>query len=150
MFNSYKRRKGRHSNINAYYAITICCLNKQPIFANVANARLISNILFNFAATNNLITICYVVMPDHVHWLLQLKEGEPLSRLIGKFKSVSTFQYNRLNKCHGPLWQANFYDHIIRNQDDLINQARYIVANPLRANLVASVSNYPYWHCVYL
>ena len=150
MFNSYKRRKGRCSNINSYYAITICSYNKEPIFNDVANARLISRMLFDFSAENNLMTICYVVMPDHLHWIFQLKGVEELSRLVGKFKSITTFQYNRLNNCNGAIWQGNFYDHSIINDDDLINQARYVVANPLRAGLVKSVGDYPYWNCVYL
>ena len=48
------------------------------------------------------------------------------------------------------LWQKGYYDHLIRNEEDLIASARYIIANPLRAKLIANVADYPYWDCVYV
>ena len=41
-------------------------------------------------------------------------------------------------------------DHCLRAEDDLVSQARYIVANPLRAKLVNSIGDYPFWNCIYL
>tara|TARA_B100001059_G_scaffold133759_1_gene133959 strand:+ start:146 stop:415 length:270 start_codon:yes stop_codon:yes gene_type:complete len=89
-------------------------------------------------------------MPDHLHWIFKLTGSKPLSVVVGQFKSITTLKYNRLNQCNGAIWQANFYDHLIKNEDDLINQARYIVANPLRAKLVDRVGDYSYWDCIYL
>ncbi|GAA61149.1 transposase [Pseudoalteromonas sp. BSi20652] len=48
------------------------------------------------------------------------------------------------------LWQKGFYDHLIRNTEDLNSCARYIVANPLRANLIENIAEYPYWDSIYL
>ncbi|TMO68447.1 transposase, partial [Pseudoalteromonas aurantia] len=41
-------------------------------------------------------------------------------------------------------------DHMIRNEAELLHNARYIVANPLRAKLVQKIGQYPYWWCKYL
>ncbi|WP_193225813.1 REP-associated tyrosine transposase [Pseudoalteromonas distincta] len=150
MADSYKRRKGRCSIENHYYAVTICCISRIPLFTRFKNAHLIARTLYEFSITQNLITICYVVMPDHLHWIFKLTGAKPLSAVVGQFKSITTLKYNRLNKCNGAIWQANLYNHLIKNNDDLINKARYVVANPIRANLVKRVGNYPYWHCIYL
>lgn len=48
------------------------------------------------------------------------------------------------------LWQANYHDHAMRNEEDLPSLARYIVANPLRAGLVARIGDYPLWDAVWL
>ncbi|KTF15197.1 transposase [Pseudoalteromonas sp. H105] len=90
-------------------------------------------------------------MPDHLHWLFQLQdEAMSLSNLIGQFKSISTLKVNRERGLSGRIWQPNFYDHKIRAESDLIQQARYIVANPLRARLVKNIGDYPFWNCCYL
>ena len=54
------------------------------------------------------------------------------------------------NCSNGQIWQQNYFEHQLRAEDDLINQARYIVANPLRAGLVNKAEEYPFWDCVYL
>ena len=89
-------------------------------------------------------------MPDHIHWLLQLNSNPDLSSLIRKFKNITTYRLNKQNGTEGKVWQSNYYDHKVRDGEDIINQARYIVANPLRAGLVGNIKKYPYWDCVYL
>jgi hypothetical protein len=48
------------------------------------------------------------------------------------------------------VWQKGFYDHALREGEALQNVARYIVANPLRAGLVAHIGDYPLWDAVWL
>ena len=57
---------------------------------------------------------------------------KPLGRLIGAFKTVSTKKINILQDAPGTtLWQRNYYEHIIRNQDAMDKIRQYIVNNPL-------------------
>ena len=49
-----------------------------------------------------------------------------------------------------PIWQAGYYDHAIRKDEDIVNIARYIIANPIRAGLVKKVGDYPHWHAIWL
>ena len=150
MANTHKRLKGRCPTINTFYTVTLCCEFRKPLFANYLNARLIARELALFSKSNSLNTICYVIMPDHIHWLLQLNSDSNLSNLIRKFKNITTYKLNKLYGAKGKIWQSNYYDHKIRSNDDLICQARYIVANPLRAGLVDNIQKYPYWNCIYL
>ena len=43
-----------------------------------------------------------------------------------------------------PLWQKNFYDHIVRKEESLLKIAEYIVDNPVRKELVSEWEEYPY------
>lgn len=87
----------------------------------------------------------YVVMPNHLHGIIVIAEHragdsriaptnrKPLGRLIGAFKTVSTKQVNLAqNTPKQPLWQRNYYEHIIRNEADLDRAREYIMNNPLR------------------
>ena len=83
-------------------------------------------------------------MPDHLHWLMQLGETSPLSRVVHQVKSVSAHRLGR------PLWQAGFHDHVLRREEDVRQIARYIVSNPVRAGLVDRVGDWPHWDVVWL
>ncbi|EGH20668.1 hypothetical protein PSYMO_03873 [Pseudomonas amygdali pv. mori str. 301020] len=88
-------------------------------------------------------------MPDHIHWLLQLNSYS-LSRVVQRVKSKSAITINRASGCSGPFWQSGFHDVSIRTEESLLNFARYIVANPVRAGLVKSVRDYPLWDAIWL
>ena len=55
-----------------------------------------------------------------------------LGRLIGVFKTVSTKQINLIRNVLGtPVWQRNYYEHIIRNEESLNKIREYVINNPL-------------------
>ena len=58
---------------------------------------------------------------------------KPLGRLIGAFKTVSTKQINEMRHIMGvPVWQRNYYEHVIRNHESYVEIAEYIQTNPLK------------------
>jgi putative transposase len=135
-------RRGRHSLAGACYAVTIVVRHRQPLLraTPVASAVMAQ---FHAAPVRNL---AWVVMPDHVHWLFELG-GTGLSRCVQAFKSRSARAINALCGRKGALWQSEFYDHRVRAHEDLVRQARYIVANPVRKGLVERIEDYRYWWC---
>ena len=50
----------------------------------------------------------------------------------------------------GTFWQIGYYDHAVRSDEALEKLGRYIVANPLRANLVDSVGDYAFWDAIWV
>ena len=62
---------------------------------------------------------------------------------MGAFKSFTTRQNWGLGY-QGPLWQARYYDHIVRRRDDGKRIAQYILENPVRKGLVEEVEAYPW------
>ena len=83
-------------------------------------------------------------MPDHIHWLMQLGDKATLQQVIRSMKSQTAKAIGK------PSWQPGYYDHAIRKDEGIMNIARYIIANPIRAGLVKRVGDYPHWHAVYL
>jgi len=137
-------RKGRYSLANQIYHITTSTKNRTLIFSKFVNARLLISTMRQADALNYTKTLAFIVMPDHVHWLLQLTEGVSLSKVIKSVKSESAKAIGQ------PIWQAGFYDHAVRKDEDIQTIARYIVANPIRAGLVTKVGDYSHWDAVWL
>lgn len=94
--------------------------------------------------------LAWVLMPDHVHWLLQLGAKDDLSSVVNRLKSASSRRANKILGQKGAIWQKSFHDHALRAEEDVRAIARYIVANPLRAGLVDNVHNYPFWDAIWL
>jgi REP element-mobilizing transposase RayT len=136
-------RKGRFSQSGQIYLVTTATLQRRKVFADFEAARLLINILRIESASGSCKTLAFVVMPDHLHWLLQLEQGA-LSVVVGRVKSISAKRLGR------PVWQDGFHDRALRSDDDLPALARYVVTNPLRAGLVQRVGLYPHWDAVWL
>ncbi|CAM3980793.1 MULTISPECIES: REP-associated tyrosine transposase [Pseudoalteromonas] len=141
-------RKGRTSVVNHFYSVTVITYQRHKYFLDFDNARKVIAALKNSDELGFTQTISFIVMPDHFHWLFQLKNKENLSEVLRRVKGCSSF--NIKNKHTPQVWQQGFYDSLIRNEDHLIAQARYIVATPLRASLVKYIGDYPFWDCIYL
>ncbi len=78
----------------------------------------------------------YVVMPNHVHILLD--PYVPLAKISGPLKGVAACDINaRLGRTGKPLWQDESFDHWIRNTAEFERIHHYIEWNPVRAGLVA-------------
>ena len=88
-------------------------------------------------------TLCYALMPDHLHWLMRLEKSS-LPAAVRLLKGRSARAIGQ------PVWQANFHDHALRSEENLQETARYIVANPLRAGLVTHLNDYSLWDAVWL
>ncbi|MNP56065.1 Transposase IS200 like protein [compost metagenome] len=88
-------------------------------------------------------------MPDHLHWLIELK-GATLDTLMRRFKSRSSLALHQAGVEHHPVWQPGYQDRALRREESIVHVARYIVANPLRAGLARSVRDYPHWDAVWL
>ena len=136
-------RRGRHSEPGRLYLITAATLNREQVFSELINARWVVQTLKNEASAYHVQTWAYVVMPDHLHWLMQLNE-ENLSTVVGRVKRVSAARLGRR------VWQSGFHDRAVRQEEDLRAMARYVIANPVRAGLVESVADYPHWDAIWL
>jgi REP element-mobilizing transposase RayT len=85
-------------------------------------------------------------MPDHAHLLLTPYEGVALFDILGDMKSASSHIANRALHRKGSIWMDESFDYILRNGDDVLKKARYILENPVRKGLVADPLAWPwYW-----
>ena len=73
----------------------------------------------------------YGIMPNHVHVIVELKEGFLLRDVMQEWKSVSGHRINRMLSRTGALWQPDYYNHIIRTPDEYGFQMNYVFKNNL-------------------
>ena len=111
-------------------------------------------IVFRLVSANEAKTraswLAWVLMPDHFHGLLKVPEDAELSCIIQDLKGRSGNAINKTLGLKGACWQSAYFDRALRRNQDRLSIARYIVANPLRAKLVESIRQYPYWNSVFL
>jgi REP element-mobilizing transposase RayT len=93
-------------------------------------------------------SLAWVIMPDHLHWLFELKSGS-LATLMQSLKGSSSFAINKAYGAKKLTWQKAYHDRRVRVEDDLADMVRYVIANPVRAGLVEHQGDYPLWDCVW-
>ncbi len=77
----------------------------------------------------------FVVMPNHVHVLFQLKEGFKLEDVMHSWKSFTSKKINEVLGREGALWQRDYWDRVVRDLDHEKNIRKYVEKNPVRAKL---------------
>lgn len=143
-------RRGRVSLPNHVHHVTTSTVSRQPVFMDFTSARIVARCLNSAVLLGDAETLCWVLMPDHLHWLLQLGESQELATVVRRVKGASAFDVNRrLGGTGASVWAPSFHDHAVRQVEDLWTMARYIIANPVRAGLVESPSEYPHWDAVW-
>jgi type I restriction enzyme R subunit len=77
----------------------------------------------------------WVIMPNHVHWLLTPLSGWPLEGLLRSIKGFVSVTASAHGAKAGRLWQAESYDRIVRNRVELEAYRKYIATNPAKAHV---------------
>ena len=155
MKNEFKKRKNlripryNYSNIG-YYFITMCTQDRKCTLSNIIN-----NDNNNFlklellpygiitekylkssnAAYNNLKIYDYIIMPNHVHFICEIKikkeiDSLPANQIIPSV--VGTLKKLINKECEEKIWQRNYYEHIIRDEKEYLEILQYIQDNPYK------------------
>ena len=139
-----------YSQPGAYF-ITLCVEKRRPILGKIDSSpqvvlssigKIVSDVWYSlpqrFPCLDAISQSIFVVVPDHIHGILQITAGgaspSPTPhQILGSFKSITTIETNRLLGTPGQkLWQRSAYEHILRNQQDFDEAAGYIAENPAR------------------
>ena len=151
---SYKKghrnlRLGRYSQSNGIYIITTTTWQRSNIFTEWRYAHAAVQAFTRDDILKDAQLLCWVLMPDHAHWLLQLGKERDLSSLVRAIKSASAHSVRKAGYTK-QVWVKAYHDRAIRDEGHIEPAARYIVANPLRAGLVKRIGDYPFWNAIYL
>lgn len=148
-----------YSKPGAYF-VTICTAHSLPVLGEIQDSKVVLSDLGKIAADGLLwlqehfagvVVDEWIVMPDHMHAVLFLGQAaspegrsraaptprsKPLGQLIGAYKTTTAKRANQLRGSPGaPFWQRGFFDHVIRNEQDLLRVREYIAQNPLKSEL---------------
>jgi REP element-mobilizing transposase RayT len=152
------RLRGYDYTIGGAYFITICTHNRQNLFGEIEKEVVVLNGSGHIAVEEwlktavlrpNVILDEFVVMPNHVHGIVILNSersstarratteefGKPIANsiptVIRAYKSAVTKRIHELHlESSTPVWQRNYYEHVIRGEDDLNSIREYIRFNP--------------------
>jgi len=153
MKNLKKRKSIRLSTYdyhrNGSYFITICIQNRENRLGQIKNQTILLNNaglmvqqwIINLSEHFPNITIQHkIIMPNHLHFILDITYSDQhtasISQMMQWFKTMTTNQYIRGVKdniypsFYKRLWQRNYYEHIIRNENSFSQIAQYIQNNP--------------------
>lgn len=150
-----------YNNVGTYF-ITFCTQNKKNILSEIEkeNENFVGEgfplpklLNYGIIVENNIKHISnkfknitvekYVIMPNHVHILLSVNQGDgrgnpspTINSVIGWLKYNSTKEINlKSNIFNKKIFQRSFYDHVVRNEKDYIEILEYIINNPLKWQL---------------
>jgi len=147
-------RKGRVSQPGQVYLVTSATAGRVRLFEDFWLGRIVVRVMRTEMERGRVDSLCYVIMPDHLHWMFALCEGASLGRVMHAVKGYSAREINRRLGRTGPealaVWQDGYHDHALRREEDLRAVARYVVSNPIRAGLVESLAIYPLWDAVWV
>ncbi|MFZ1417685.1 MAG: transposase [Burkholderiaceae bacterium] len=146
-----------YSRAGAYF-ITICTHERQALLGQIVDGQMQLNSLGEivqavwFALTEHYAHIhlgVFVVMPNHVHGIIEIKVEEAASSVgVGLkptptrhglseiVRALKTFSARRINekcaKVGNKVWQRNYYEHVIRSEASYLTISKYIQTNPQR------------------
>lgn len=147
----HRLRQGRFSETGRYYVLTTVSHNRRPVFTDLQAARMVILSLRRHHKADWVRSLAYVLMPDHLHWLVELRPGTDLADLMRSVKGYTGHRINQMKGNSGAnIWQPGFHDCALRQEEDLRTAARYLVANPLRAGLTTTIGDYPHWDAMWL
>ena len=150
------RLRGYDYSLAGAYFVTIVAWQREMLFGEIADGEMMLNefgvIVDDEWKRTALVRLNvelgkYVIMPNHIHGILvfvnddvgatgpvaptkTLQSGS-LGSVMAQFKSIVTKRINKLQNVFGcPVWQRNYYEHVIRNEREMDRITRYIESNP--------------------
>jgi putative transposase len=92
----------------------------------------------------------FVIMNNHIHFIIKPGEYESLSRIMQWILSVFAIYYNGMHKLKGHVWRARFWSKIIDDIKQFIDTFIYISDNPVKAGMIKVAYDYKYGGLYYI
>ena len=130
----------------AIYFVTICAKDRRPIMANFGTVDILRREFAAARERHGRRIGRFVVMPDHVHFFCisdERRDASSLSRFVGAIKEWTAKQMVAYG-ARPPIWQKQFFDHLLRSDESYANKWTYVHENPVRAGLVAKAEDWPH------
>lgn len=126
------------------YFLTICAYQRRLVFKDATTIDLVLEQIRFTATEQGTENIAYCFMPDHLHVLVAgTSDTSDLRKFAKLMKQRSGWRFGR-NRT-GRLWQAGYYDRVLRSEDATADVVKYIIQNPVRAGIVRSPGEYRHW-----
>lgn len=124
-------------------SFTLCIKNRKHYFISNSTFQIFEKILLNELKFFDCLAFVYLFMPDHIHLVLGGNNSNAnVKKCLEMFKQKSGYFLSKNVKyIH---WQKDYYDHILRSEENLEVHLKYILSNPVRARIVDYWKKYPF------
>jgi S-adenosylmethionine decarboxylase proenzyme len=97
-------------------------------------AEIVSNSLKHFD-NERYHLFAWCIMPNHVHVVFRPLQNNKIDEILHSWKSFTAHKINNILKKDGIFWQREYYDHLVRDQEEFERIIQYVSDNPIKANL---------------
>ena len=111
------------------------------------NATLLIDVLRSLVAEHRFKLHDFVVMPDHVHLLIEVSEDMTIEKAMQLVKGRFSHRLSHEFGYKGEVWQRGFTEVQVMNKQNFEAHRAYIAQNPVKAGLAASVDEFPFCFC---
>ena len=143
-------RRGRASVTGQVYLVTFTTRDRRDWFTDPAAASVVARATADRRLWTSSRLLAWVLMPDHWHGLVELGAHDYVPSLVQRVKANTARQVRQAVPGIERVWAGAYHDRALRGEEQLIDAARYVVMNPVRAGLVRRVGDYPYWDAVWV
>ncbi len=131
----------RFQKAEALHFITFSCFQRLPFLETPEPKNTVEAVLEQTRARHEARIYAYVLMPEHIHLLI----NEPPSILLAQFlKALKQITSRKLRGDRRQFWQDRYFDSNIHGEEARSEVIRYIHRNPVKRGLVASPEQYPW------
>jgi len=112
-------RKGRWSEPGRYYILTTATYLRKPFFKDIWYGRIVVEEMRRLDRDGYVKSMAWVLMPDHLHWLIEIGQDSSLPKIMMYVKGRSAYRINKEIQHHGRIWNKGYHDHALRKEDDV-------------------------------
>ncbi len=127
----------------ALYHVTSRGDGRDDIYRNDADNKQFLNVLSEVCQRFNWTIHAFCLMDNHYHLLIETPDSN-LAKGMRHLNGVYTQRFNRTHKRVGHVFQGRYKAILVHKESYLLELARYIVLNPVRAHMVRSVKDWPW------
>ena len=129
----------RFQQAESLHFITFSCFHRLPYLTTEAN-RVVEAVLEQTRSRHQARIYAYVLMPEHVHLLINEPPNIPLDQFL---KSVKQTTSRKLKGTREQFWQDRYFDRNIRGEEERTDVIHYIHRNPVKRGLAPHPGDYP-------
>ena len=108
------------------------------------NAELLIDVLRSLVREQHFKLHDFVIMPDHVHLLIEVDGGMTIEKAMQLIKGRFSYRLSREFGFKGEVWQRGFAEVQVMNQQSFESHRAYIAENPVKAGIVAAGEEFPF------
>jgi REP element-mobilizing transposase RayT len=131
---------------NPVYFITTCIAGRRTLLANARSHAILRGEWQGLKDRHGWAVGRYVVMPDHVHFFIapNFNDVKTLGAAVGRWKEWTAKRLVTETGADLPIWQPEFFDHVLRSPESRSEKWNYVRNNPVRQQLVSHADEWPY------